>query len=268
MKKLLFLFLLSPFFISCGEDKPEVDPVKDSLSEETQRLTGITEQQAEALDSFFRAMNDIQSNLDEIRKKENMIARDTAGGDVGSRKDQIVNDIKSIYDLMVQNKQRLASAMQQTIDNLNSQLVAREQEITELKDDLEKKNLELSNLTMNYQELQQESDAKTEQLNTAYYAFGTSKELEKQGIINKEGGLLGIGKSQKVSENFDSEYFTRVDITRVNEIPLGAKEAKLLTTHPAGSYKIEGADGKAEKIVITDSDKFWSVSKYLVIVVK
>jgi hypothetical protein len=281
MKKLLFLFLLSPFFISCGEDKPEVDPVKDSLSEETQRLTGITEQQAEALDSFFRAMNDIQSNLDEIRKKENMIARDTAGGDVGSRKDQIVNDIKSIYDLMVQNKQRLASAkknlkdanlkiasMQQTIDNLNSQLVAREQEITELKDDLEKKNLELSNLTMNYQELQQESDAKTEQLNTAYYAFGTSKELEKQGIINKEGGLLGIGKSQKVSENFDSEYFTRVDITRVNEIPLGAKEAKLLTTHPAGSYKIEGADGKAEKIVITDSGKFWSVSKYLVIVVK
>lgn len=281
MKKLLLVLFIVPFFFACKEDGPVVDPVKDSLTDETQRLGGINADQAMALDSFFRAMNDIQSNLDEIREKEKMIAKDTSSGDVGSRKDKITSDIQAIYDLMVLNKQRLASAkkslknanlqiasMQLTIDNLNATLVQREGEITSLKDELEKKNLELSNLSMNYQELQQDSDAKQEMLNTAYYAYGTDKELQTQGIITKEGGLIGIGKTQKLSENLNTEYFTKVDITRVFEVQLSSKSAKLLSTHPAGSYKIEGEDGRADKLVITDADKFWSVSKYLVIVVK
>lgn len=281
MKKLLLVLFIVPLFFACKEDGPVVDPVKDSLTDETQRLGGINADQAMALDSFFRAMNDIQSNLDEIREKEKMIAKDTSSGDVGSRKDKITSDIQAIYDLMVLNKQRLASAkkslkdanlqiasMQLTIDNLNATLIQREGEITSLKDELEKKNLELSNLSMNYQELQQDADAKQEMLTTAYYAYGTDKELQTQGIITKEGGLIGIGKTQKLSENLNTEYFTKVDITRVSEVQLSSKSAKVLSTHPAGSYKIEGEDGRADKLVITDADKFWSVSKYLVIVVK
>ncbi len=281
MKKLLLVLFIVPLFFACKEDGPVVDPVKDSLTDETQRLGGINADQAMALDSFFRAMNDIQSNLDEIREKEKMIAKDTSSGDVGSRKDKITSDIQAIYDLMVLNKQRLASAkkslkdanlqiasMQLTIDNLNATLIQREGEITSLKDELEKKSLELSNLSMNYQELQQDADAKQEMLNTAYYAYGTDKELQTQGIITKEGGLIGIGKTQKLSENLNTEYFTKVDITRVFEVQLSSKSAKLLSTHPAGSYKIEGEDGRADKLVITDADKFWSVSKFLVIVVK
>lgn len=283
MKKLMLILFIAPMWFACqgDDDKPVTDPVKDSLTDETNRLTGINAEQAAALDSFFRAMNDIQANLDEIREKEKMIARDTMGGDVGSRKDQITADIQAIYDLMVLNKQRLASAkknlkdanlqiasMQATIDQLNSTLATREGEIVVLKDNLEKKNIELSNLSMNYQELQQESEAKTEQLNTAYYAYGTSKELETQGVINKEGGVIGIGKTVKMSETPNTEYFTQIDIMRVSEIQLSAKEAKLVTTHPAGSYRIEGADGKADKLVITNPTQFWSVSKYLVVVVK
>jgi len=281
MKKLLLIVFLAPIWFSCGDDKPVTDPVKDSLTNETDRLTNITADQAAALDSFFRAMNDIQANLDEIREKEKMIAKDTAKGDVNSRKDKITSDIQAIYDLMVLNKQRLASAkknlkdanlqmasMQTTIDQLNATLVTREGEITMLKDDLMKKDLELSNLSMTYDEAVQESDAKTVQLNTAYYAYGTSKELEKQGIITKEGGVIGIGKTAKMSEQPNTEYFTQVDITKVNEIQLSSKEAKVITTHPAGSYRIEGADDRADKLVITDATKFWSVSKFLVVVVK
>lgn len=281
MKKVLILLLFVPFWFSCKGDGPEVDPVKDSLTEVTNTLNGLNSVQAASLDSFFRAMNDIQSNLDEIKKKEKMISRDTAAGDVAGRKDQITNDIQDIYDMMVKNKQRLAAAkrnlkdanlkiasMQTTIDNLTTLLAEKELEITGLKDQLEKLNLELSNLTMNYTELQQESDVKTTVINTAYYAFGTSKELIKQGVLTKEGGFIGLGKSQKLSENMNTEYFTKVDISVSKEIQLSAKKAKVVTTHPAGSYKIEGEDGHADKLVILDSEKFWSVSKYLVIVVE
>ena len=66
----------------------------------------------------------------------------------------------------------------------------------------------------------------------------------------------------------NTSYFTKMDITATKEIQLSAKKAKLVTTHPAGSYKIDGADGKADKLIILDADKFWSVSKYCVIVVE
>lgn len=282
MKKLFLILLIAPFWFACGEDdKPVTDPIKDSLTDETNRLSGLNAEQAASLDSFFRAMNDIQANLDEIREKEKMIATDTSKGDVNSRKDRITSDIQAIYDMMVQNKQKLATAkanlknanlqiasMQTTIDNLSNTLVMREAEITELKDDLVKKDLELSNLSMNYQELQQESDAKTIELNTAYYAYGTKKELEAQGIISLEGGVIGMGKTIKMNEKPNTDYFTQVDITKLAEVPLSSKEAEVVTTHPAGSYRIDGADGRAEKLVITDQKKFWSVSKYLVVVVK
>ncbi len=281
MKKLILILCIAPFWFACGDDKPVTDPIKDSLTEETNRLNGITSEQAASLDSFFRAMNDIQANLDEIREKEKMIANDTAKGDVNSRKDKITSDIQAIYDMMVQNKQKLATAkanlknsnlqiasMQVTIDNLSNTLVVREAEITELKDDLQRKDLELSNLSMSYQEAVQESDAKTIQLNTAYYAYGTKKELESQGVISLEGGVIGIGKTIKMNEKPNTDYFTQVDITKLSEIPLSSKEATIVTTHPAGSYRIDGTDGRADKLVITDQTKFWSVSKYLVVVVK
>lgn len=281
MKKIFFVLLFVPFWFACSEDKPEKDPVKDSLEQVNTQLSGINSNQAAALDSFFRAMNDIQDNLDEIKKKEKIISKDTASGDVSSRKDRITSDIQAIYDLMIKNKQRLAAAkknlkesdlkiasMQETIDKLTADLAAKEMEITELRDQLQAMNLELSNLTMNYQELQDESNAKTEELNTAYYAFGNSKELTKMGVLTKEGGFIGIGKTEKLAKDLNTNYFTKIDITQTKEIQLAAKKAKLVTTHPADSYKIEGADGKAEKLVITDAQKFWSVSKYLVVVVE
>lgn len=281
MKKLFFLLLFVPLWFACADDQPEKDPVKDSLENVNSNLTGVNAEQAAALDSFFRAMNDIQDNLDEIKKKEKIIGKDTASGDVASRKDQITSDIQSIYDLMIKNKQRLAAAkknlkdsdlkiasMQETIDKLTADIAAKELEITELRDQLQAMNLELSNLTMNYQEVQDESGAKTEKLNTAYYAFGTSKELIKMGVLTKEGGFIGMGKTEKLAKDMNTNYFTKIDITQTKEVQLGAKKAKLVTTHPADSYKIEGADGKAEKLVITDAEKFWSVSKYLVVVVE
>jgi hypothetical protein len=126
----------------------------------------------------------------------------------------------------------------------------------------------MTNLNVNYEEATQESAVKTEKLNTAFYAFGTSKELIKNGVLTKEGGFIGIGKIQKMKDDFNKNYFTKVDVSTTNTLVLGAKKAKLITTHPSGSYKIEGADGKAEKLVITNSEEFWGTSKYLVIVVE
>jgi len=103
------------------------------------------------------------------------------------------------------------------------------------------------------------------ELNTAFYAVGTSKELRDNGVLTKEGGVAGLGGVNKLNtSDLKKDYFTQIDIMRTQEIPLAAKKAKLVTTHPEGSYKLDLASGK---LVITDANAFWSISKYLVVVV-
>ena len=120
---------------------------------------------------------------------------------------------------------------------------------------------------MHLEDTEKNSNAKTEKLNTAYYAFGTKKELIEKGVISKEGGFIGIGKTSKVKDDFNKEYFTKIDITNTNSINIGAKKAKILSTHPTSSYKLIG-EKMVEKIEITNAEEFWSSSKYLVVIIE
>jgi hypothetical protein len=102
-------------------------------------------------------------------------------------------------------------------------------------------------------------------LNTGWFVFGTSSELKEQKIITKK--LL---QKTKVLENedFNKDYFTQIDIRTDKEIKLYSKDAKLLTAHPEGTYELVKDDKEQLTLKITNPNKFWSVSRYLVIEVK
>src|SRR5205085_12548137 len=106
----------------------------------------------------------------------------------------------------------------------------------------------------------------TTSLHTAYYVVGKSKDLQTMKVIDKTGGLLGIGKTSKLSQNFDNNKFTRIDYVQTNTIPVDSKDAKIITTHPADSYKMNKEKDKVVSISITNAEKFWSASKYLVVI--
>ena len=85
-------------------------------------------------------------------------------------------------------------------------------------------------------------------------------------LIDKSGGLLGIGRTPKLSENFDKEKFTRIDYTQVLIIPVNSDGIKIITVHPSDSYTLDKEKNMVKNIVITNADKFWSASKYLVVI--
>jgi chromosome segregation ATPase len=103
----------------------------------------------------------------------------------------------------LKNANTKISGLEQMLANLEAQLTEKDLEITDLKNTIEQLHIELSNLNMNYEELAQETEVKTEKLNTAYYAIGTSKELKEKGVITKEGGFIGIGKSTSLKSDFN-----------------------------------------------------------------
>jgi hypothetical protein len=94
--------------------------------------------------------------------------------------------------------------------------------------------------------------------------MGTFKELVNNKVLDK-GGAFAVKQGAKLSADINLDYFTKVDKRNINEISIGTKKATLKTSHPNGSYKLETVNGKVEKLVITDKEKFWQNSKYCVI---
>jgi predicted nucleic acid-binding Zn-ribbon protein len=292
MKKYnLFLVLVTSvilsIFTSCSGGNEEENPLADSLSGVNNELNGQLTEKEKAIQQFVNTFNDIQANLNEIKEKEKIIVTSTKTGDVKSKEEQIKEDIQAIYELMGKNKSKINSlnkklktakskitGLEQLIANLEAQLNEKDLQITDLKNQIEQLNIELSNLNLNYEDLalkynevSEEVDVKTTKLNTAYYVVGTSKELKENGVITKEGGFIGIGKSAQLKQDFNKDYFTKVDITNFSKLPIASKKAKIITTHPSSSYKLNG-EKTIESLEINNSEDFWSTSKYLVIVVE
>ncbi len=275
---ILSIGLLS--FTSCGGDKEkELNPLADSLKVVTSDLSGKLNEKEAALQEFISSFNEIQENLNTIKEKEKIVSHSSSTGDVKSKEGQIKEDIQAIYDLMAKNKNRIGSlskklkdsnlkleGMEKMIENLQKTIDLKDGEIATLKSKMESLNIELASLNTNYQAVEEESSNKTEVINTAYYAIGTSKELKEKNVITKEGGFIGIGKSTKVKDDFNKDYFTKINIEQSTYINIGAKKAKLLSNHPSGSYKMVG-EKPVEKIEILNPQEFWSNSKYLVIVI-
>ena len=274
------IIILTNFLVSnCskGSDDSE-NSIKDSIENVSSNLNGKLNEKDAAIQELVSSFNEIQENLNAIKEKEKIISKVTSDGDVKSKEDQIKEDIQSIYDLMAKNKDRIGSlskklknsklkieGLEKMIENMQATLNLKDSEIEELKTKIEGLNVELSNLTTNYKAVENESNQKTEIINTAFYAIGTSKELKENNVITKEGGIIGLGKTTKLSSDFNKEYFTKINIEKTTSINLGAKKIKMLTTHPSNSYKLIG-EKPIEKLEITNTKEFWSASKYLVII--
>ena len=274
------IIILTNFLVSnCskGSDESE-NSIKDSIENVSGNLNGKLNEKDAAIQELVSSFNEIQENLNTIKEKEKIISKVTSDGDVKSKEDQIKEDIQSIYDLMAKNKDRIGSlskklknsklkieGLEKMIENMQATLNLKDSEIEELKTKIEGLNVELSNLTTNYKAVENESNQKTEIINTAFYAIGTSKELKEKNVITKEGGIIGLGKTTKLSSDFNKEYFTKINIEKTTSINLGAKKIKMLTTHPSNSYKLVG-EKPIEKLEITNTKEFWSASKYLVII--
>jgi septal ring factor EnvC (AmiA/AmiB activator) len=282
--KLFFLAVLvaaMPLLNSCGNGtEKEVNPLADSLQAENNKKDGeLTEKEA-AIQDFVTAFNEIQGNLNEIKEKEKIVSSSAKSGDVKSKEDQIKEDIQAIYALMAKNKASLGAVskklknantkidgLEQMLANLEAQLNEKDVQINDLKNQIEQLNIELSNLNLNYEDLAQQSEAQTEKMNTVYYAIGTSKELKEKNVITKEGGFIGMGKTTTLKSDFNKDYFTKADASNLSSITIGAKKAKIITTHPSSSYKLVG-EKPVEKLEITNAEEFWGTSKYLVIIIE
>ncbi|MFN3917754.1 MAG: hypothetical protein ACK4K0_08420 [Flavobacteriales bacterium] len=281
-KLLLALFTASQVFISCNNTEPKTDNSElENLKAENSILKRELAEKDETVNNYLSYINDVRENLALIKKKQQHLGQlKTNNPELNLQENDIVEDIKAINELRLKNlatinslKKELGaktsenSELSKLILSLSEEIAVKDREIYNLQMELETANAAFSQLFESYTEQQEMLDEQTSEMNKAYYALGTSKELQDNNVITKEGGFVGIGKSKKIKSDFNQKYFTEIDITKISEIIINHKKADLITSHPAGSFEIVNEGGMVKKLIIKDTKKFWGVSKYVVLVV-
>ena len=283
MKRILIIAIAALALTGCQEKKntaavSQTDVRIDSLQR-------IIDQKDNELNDVISTFNEIQEGfrLIELAEKNVSIIKD---GEATNKPEQIRESIRSIQQRMQHNRELIARLQQQvregssrseelrrTINNFVKELEAKNNEVQQLRTELQEKDIRIaeldntvSTLNSDVTQLREETAKKTEtinnqdvQLNSAWYVFGTKKELQEQNIYQK-GKVL--------QSNFNKNYFTKIDIRVDKEIKLYSKSARMLTSHPAGSYTLQPDAQQQYVLRITNPQQFWSTSKYLVVLVK
>ena len=283
MKKILLLVACALGLSACnltGEKQDAVQQERDSL----QRI--INEKDIE-LDDILSTFNEVQEGIRRINEAEGRVTIADGSRENASSREVIRENMEFIQQAMQQNRDMIAqlqeklknssikaTKMQKTIENLQSQIEAQAARIQELEASLAEKDAlieaqgdAIAGLSNDVASLTEDNRAKAEkvqqqdkELNTAWFVFGTKSELKEQKILTK-GDVLKNG-------DFNKDYFTKIDIRYDKDLKFYSKSAQLLSTHPAGSYQLAKDKQGQYELHITDPQKFWSVSKYLVVQVK
>ena len=182
---------------------------------------------------------------------------------------------------MVDKNKRMAS-LGKKIAGLNKKIKNYETQTAELKkaNDLLAKNIEELTVENNFLSLENEHQKflledtekiiaqKDDTINMAFYVTGTFDELKESKIVAKEGGIIGIGATKSLQEDFEKGDFIQVDKRNVKTIPVYSKKAEIITNHSTDSYELIEENGIVNYIKITNPDLFWEKSKFLVIETK
>ncbi|MFA7493168.1 MAG: hypothetical protein WCZ43_06610 [Proteiniphilum sp.] len=281
MKKIGILFFVIGLIVSCTNVR-ESKEYKELLAQRDSLLMQSAGTEAEAAE-MMAVISEVEENFAKIREAEKYISTQSAeAGEMSQATRNRVNDnFKMINEILRRNKTQL--------DELNKKYSGSNKEIVSLKNTINRLNSEMRESTIRLVELQTQLAQKDEQINqlsqdiaslaveaeqqsltireqdrslhTAYYVFGTAGELKDQKILS--GGFLQ--QTRVLQDTFNKDYFLKIDIREVTEIPLYTSKGKLWSTHPEGTYEfVKGSDGKLT-FLITDTQRFWSLTKYLII---
>lgn len=219
---------------------------------------GVPDQRAERartldkVQKLIARLNDSETRLEQTRTRAEGLQQKDA---------KLVAQIKDFQQQLADMRtsaQAREAELQATIDDLTAE-----------RDELQTQNTRLS---LDKADLLDTVTALTDYKNTVYYAIGTKDDLIKRGILVQEGWkfLIFGGKSLQPARDLDPAQFRKLDKSedKVLTFPPGAGPYKIVSRQDIGALSPESlTDGKAaEGLVITDPEKFWGPSKFLILV--
>ncbi|WKK74089.2 hypothetical protein QYS49_20030 [Marivirga salinae] len=276
----IVLFIIS----SCGVKK-ENEALKAQLEKvktENEAFKNKSKKLENSIEQYKKTLQEIDKNLQLINSDVKMTAN--LKKELKTDKDvktKILNQIKSI-SLNMQNSKLKIQALDASLNELRKkygnqsedvlalnrelktaaqQLIEQEKEFNLMKSNLES---DMEGLEEAYQEQLRIAQDLKEILDRAFYYSGTSKDLKDKGIVEKEGGFIGIGRVKVLKANASESLFDKISKEKTDSLVFDSKSLKMITDHPADSYTLKESPEKMV-LVITDKKSFWKNANYLVV---
>ncbi len=282
MKFIPALILLLTLF-SCKnepQDKLEMEAIA-SLESEIEQLKFENVQKDSMINSALRFYKEIEANLQNIGVRQGALKASVEDPESTFRdKEWMIQEIQQINFLRVQNQKSIKqlkaqleksgveiSELQELIRGLVEDVEVKEEQLLVLREELDRSNQELARLFDAFQEKEFELQTVEEEMNKVFYVYGTESELVENGVLDKKNGFLGIGKKVEIKKNTNLKYFTEKDLRDFNDLTIMGEDARIITPHDTDAYSME-TDSKKAKLKIVNPRSFWKLSKILVVVVK
>lgn len=285
MKKfsLAAAFLAALFtFNSCGSKK------LDEAEARNHRLDDSLEVALANADSLFSLLYDVTIGMEQVTRLEKLVGTEINTESTTAR-ESITKQMEAIQRGLMERRKRIeeleaqiaqnkgvSAKYRQQIEVLRQQIDSQAAAVANLQQQLMEANIHIETLentiegltntvdTINAarQQTQDELDSAISNLNAVYYVIGSEKELKEHNII--EGGGF-LRKTKVLPSDFDRSYMTRADRRSLTVIPLDAKKAKVMTSQPEDSYRLDRSASGLLSLVITNPESFWATTNILVV---
>ncbi len=283
--------IVSVIAVSCNNTiKKENEALKAEiamLSEQNTMLAeGVFEEEI-SIENYQAMLKEIDQQLASIDEKHDLIKTKSLEYKTDSQiEEEILLHIEHLHHQMENSKHKIAHLnknmddlrkekdadheqmhkMDLYINDLANLVVKRDMQINALHTTLEAQGMDITNLSKAYADQAMYSEVLLDIINSGFYVAATKKELKEMGILDMEGGFIGIGRVKTLNANAPVQFFVPIDIRDTELIELYGKKAELITPHPIDSYELTfNNEDKTTFLGIANKLKFWQETNYLVV---
>ena len=273
----------------------------DILSLQNENLNTTLELRDSLVNEMTATFDEIEESLTFVRNKRGNLVLNSPEG-AKSNQETLVADIKLMNEMLEESSKKIdeldkklkasgveirsfknkiarlnniISEQENSIQQFKAEIELRDYKIAEmdeqlakLENDLLSKDDSITTKSKLIAEKSQTIEEKENELNKAYFAAGTHKDLIKKGLLTKDGGFLGIGKNASINNDINESLFTSLDIRKANQFPFNTKKARLISEHPVNSYRLVEENDKIAYLEIENPQEFWKLTKYVIVETK
>jgi hypothetical protein len=282
---------------SCTDNEKEAQLKNQEVS--IQKMKSALASKETEFNEVLNLMNKVEGQVASIVSKHDLIAA-TEIGNKKENKDKLLKELDLIGNLVnksnetigqlngrMKNSELKMNGFQRRIDLLMADLEKRSSLIIDLRDQIQMKDEQFQLIAGLYDSVQIQSanqvrminnkeqelellNGLNKELNTVRYAVGSYRNLKDRGLVNKEGGFLGLGRTIDINGSAGNDEYVKIDIREFQTLPIEASKVELISEHPSDSYVIiqDENETSIKHLEITDPKRFWKNTKYLVISTK
>jgi len=294
---LVILLILVIAGIIILKDKTEIG----QLTQNNLKLNTNLVERDSLVNEMANTFDEIEQNLTFVRnKRDEMISIPQEGSK--SRQETLVADVKLMNEMLAESSKKTEEldkklkasgieikSFKNKIAQLNERILEHENSMAQLREELEKRDYQIEEKEIHIAQLQTDIASredsietksqmiveksqmiveKDNEINKAWFVAGTQSQLIANGVLEKEGGFLGIAKSKNINDDLNENNFTLLDIRSANHFPINTRKAKLLSKHPENSYRLVEENDMVAYLEIENPKEFWKITKYAIVETK